>query len=152
MSETLTIVIPGVPQGKGRPRFSGKSGTAYTPAKTRAYENTVGRLAWLEMRGRAQFTGPLHLEMRAHMPIPASWNRERKNAALLGSLRPTGKPDIDNLLKAIADGLNGIAYADDAAIVSVSCSKVYAAGEPFVVTTIRSVSNRVPVNPESAEG
>ncbi|WP_163360796.1 RusA family crossover junction endodeoxyribonuclease, partial [Klebsiella aerogenes] len=68
----------------------------------------------------------------------------RKTAALLGLLKPTSKPDIDNLLKAVADGMNGIVYADDAAIVSFSCSKVYAAGDGFVAITVRPVSHRVP--------
>lgn len=30
----MDFVIPGPPQGKARPRFSGRSGTVYTPAKT----------------------------------------------------------------------------------------------------------------------
>lgn len=141
MTEPLTFVVPGVPQGKGRPRFSGKSRTTYTPANTKAYEATVGRMALVNMRGRDQFNGPVHMDLRAHMPIPASWNKARKEAALLGALRPVGRPDIDNIIKVIADGLNGIAFADDAAIVSVSGSKVYAAGEPFVCVTIKSISS-----------
>lgn len=148
MSEPLTITIPGTPQGKGRPRFSGKTRTAYTPAKTAAYEAVVGRMATLGMRGRDQFFGPIHITMRAHMPIPKSWSKAKRDQALLGELKPTSKPDLDNILKAIADGLQGIAYDDDSAIVSATVSKVYAAGEPFVVATIRpaylGAVNRVP--------
>ena len=150
MTESLTITIPGTPQGKGRPRFSGKSRTTYTPAKTAAYEAVVGRMATLGMRGRDQFHGPLHITMRAHMPIPASWSKAKRNQALLGELKPTSKPDLDNILKALADGLQGIVYDDDSAIVSATVSKVYAAGEPFVVATIMPAypghSRRVPTN------
>lgn len=144
MIEPLVFVVPGTPQGKGRPRFSSKSNTTYTPPNSRAYEATVGRMALVGMRGREQFSGPLHMDMRAHFAIPASWSKDRKTAALLGLLKPTSKPDIDNLLKAVADGMNGIVYADDAAIVSFSCSKVYAAGDGFVAITVRPVSHRVP--------
>lgn len=155
MTEPLTVMIPGVPQGKGRPRFSGKTRTTYTPAKTKAYEAVVGRMATLGMRGKDMFFGPLHIDMRAHMPIPTSWSKAKRDQALLGEIKPTGKPDLDNILKAIADGLNGIAYDDDAAIVSATCSKVYAAGEPFVVATIRPAYlglNRVPViQPEPSQ-
>ena len=35
------FMVPGKPQGKGRPRFSRKSGTAYTPSKTRDYERLI---------------------------------------------------------------------------------------------------------------
>lgn len=145
MTDPLTIVIPGPPHGKGRPRFSGKTRTTYTPVRTRAYEDMVGRLAAVGMRGREYFSGPLQLDVRAHFAMPKHWNESKRAEAINGLLRPTGRPDIDNIIKAIADGLQGIAYLDDAAIVTGSCSKVYAAGQPFVVATIRSVSvNRVP--------
>ena len=39
--------------------------------------------------------------------------------------RPTKKPDIDNVIKIITDALNGIAYDDDAQIVSLSATKFY---------------------------
>ena len=37
--------------------------------------------------------------------------------------RRTG--DVDNLAKAVLDCLNGITYADDAQIISLTCSKYY---------------------------
>lgn len=39
---------------------------------------------------------------------------------------PPGKPDIDNILKVVLDGLNGIAYEDDKQVVLTQCKKVYA--------------------------
>ena len=150
MNEPVTIVIPGTPHGKGRPRFSARTRTTYTPSATRAYQETVGRMATIEMRGKDFLTGPLHMDMRAHFAVPPSWNKAKRNDALMGSVKPTGRPDVDNLIKAVADGLQGIVYQDDAAIVSVTCSKVYAAGEPFVVATVKPVSNRVPETPSEA--
>ncbi|WP_139353333.1 RusA family crossover junction endodeoxyribonuclease, partial [Clostridioides difficile] len=40
-------------------------------------------------------------------------------------LRPNKKPDIDNVVKIIADSLNEIAYKDDTQIVEVVASKYY---------------------------
>lgn len=139
--EPITIVVPGVPRGKGRPRFSGKSRTTYTDNATRAYEESVGRLASIAMRGKDMLSGALHLDLRAHFPIPASWTRAKRDAALTGCRLPTSVPDLDNIQKAITDGMNGIVYADDAAIVSARCSKVYAAGEPFVVATVQPIAS-----------
>lgn len=39
------------------------------------------------------------------------------------------KPDVDNIVKIVADALNGVAYHDDTQIVSVLAKKVYAASE-----------------------
>jgi Holliday junction resolvase RusA-like endonuclease len=50
-------------------------------------------------------------------------------------LVPDKKPDIDNILKAIFDSLNGYAFADDVQIVQVYAEKQYA-DEPFLEVEI----------------
>lgn len=137
MTEPITIVIPGPPQGKARPRFNGKSG-AYTPAKTVAYESAIGMLAKASMRGKKPLSGALHMDMRAVMQIPRSWSKAKQQAALSGEIRPTGKPDIDNIAKVVCDSMNAIVYPDDSAIVSVNSSKVYGL-QPFVVVMVKPV-------------
>ena len=44
---------------------------------------------------------------------------------LLGIIRPTIKPDVDNIAKVILDSLNGLAYKDDKQIVFCIISKWY---------------------------
>ena len=34
-------------------------------------------------------------------------------------------PDVDNILKIVLDGLNGVAYADDSQVVEAACRKHY---------------------------
>ena len=63
--------------------------------------------------------------IEAVFPIPKSWTRAKKAEAMAGKL-PPGKPDIDNILKVVLDGLNGIAYEDDKQVVLTQCKKVYA--------------------------
>lgn len=137
MSEPLTIVIPGDPKGKERPRFG--RGRAYTAEGTRAYEEQVGWLAKQELRGRPPIMIPVVMHLRAHFAIPKGWPLTKRQAALIGLIRPTCGPDIDNIVKAVADGLNHIAYRDDKQIVSVNASKVYGAS-PMVVVTIKEIT------------
>ena len=57
---------------------------------------------------------------------------------LTGQSRPSAKPDIDNVIKAVLDALNGIAYKDDARVVELEARKVYG-NEPGVAVEIHAV-------------
>jgi Holliday junction resolvase RusA-like endonuclease len=123
----IIIELPGLPRGKGRPRFSRRTGRAYTDAKTESFEGalrTVGAVAMMK-RGRVLFEGPLMMIMTAIFPVPESWSNKKRTEALAGHVFPTSKPDLDNLLKAAADGLNAIVYRDDAQIVEAVVKKAY---------------------------
>jgi Holliday junction resolvase RusA-like endonuclease len=100
----VTIIIDGPAVAKARPRITRK-GIAYTPAATRKYE-AHGRLAaQLAMNGRPPITSPVSVVMRVELPIPASWSARRRAAATTGNIRPTGRPDLDNFIKAALDVL-----------------------------------------------
>lgn len=47
----MEFIVEGEPQGKARPRFSRKTGTIYTPAKTAKYEKQI-RKAFLSVGGK----------------------------------------------------------------------------------------------------
>lgn len=132
MTDAVTIVLEGPPQGKARPRFrtvTTKTGvtfaSAYTPAKTRAYEAALSWAAKAAMRARSPLEGPLAVCVVARMPVPSSWSNKKRDAALAGVVRPTGRPDLDNLVKAPLDAFNGIVWRDDAQVVECSVSKFY---------------------------
>lgn len=119
--------VPGMPQGKGRARVGKVAGHArlFTPGKTVAYEGLIALAAKQAMAGRPPIEGPVAVRLRAVFPVPASWSKKRRAEALGGLIRPTGKPDADNIAKALGDGCNGVVWVDDSAIVDVSASKVY---------------------------
>lgn len=130
---TITFTVPGPPRGKGRPKFArrGQFVSTYTDAKTEAYESLV-RIAYAqEAKGAEPLTGEAHIEVTAYMPVASSLSNKRK-AALCGCGH-TKKPDIDNVLKAVMDGLNGVAFRDDAQISHISASKYYDAVPRLVV-------------------
>jgi Holliday junction resolvase RusA-like endonuclease len=129
MISNIAFTVPGEPQGKGRPRATTINGSArmYTPKKTVNYEGLVALAAQQAMSGHQPFACALAVQIDAWHPIPASWSKTRQREALLGALRPTTKPDIDNIAKAIADGGNGVAWADDKQIVSLTVQRFYGA-------------------------
>ena len=123
---TRVFEIPGEPRGKGRPRFSGKNGIAYTDAKTAAYENLVAVSYRAKYAAELPFAGAVRLTATAYMSIPKSASKKRRAAMLAGEIRPTKKPDIDNVLKAVLDGMSGVAFRDDSQVTCIIIRKEYA--------------------------
>jgi Holliday junction resolvase RusA-like endonuclease len=92
------------------------------------------------MRGKELLAGPLALSLSAVHPIPASWSKKRREAVLLAPVWKPTKPDLDNLIKAVSDGMNGIVYGDDALIVKFKdCDKLWGA-DPRVVVTLEELA------------
>jgi Holliday junction resolvase RusA-like endonuclease len=126
--ELVTFHVPGIPVGKQRPRISTRGGfvRSFTPPKTVSYEGLVSLAAERSMAGRDLLTGPVAMSLKITLPIAQSWSLKKKNAALRGEIRPTGRPDLDNIAKAISDACNGIVYGDDSQVVLLTASKHYA--------------------------
>lgn len=125
---TVRFEIAGKPFAKQRPRFSRKSGRAYTPKATISFEDTVRAVALDHFK--APLEGPVQVIVRAQFEPAASWSKKKTDALIW---RPhTQRPDADNVQKAILDGLNRIAFADDAQVASITCTKVW--GTPAKTT------------------
>lgn len=118
---TVTLTIPGKPFGKQRPRFSRKNGVAFTPKETVSFEQTVRTIA--AQHFPEPIDGPVKITVLASFECAKSWSK-KKTAQLIH--RPhTQRPDLDNIAKAITDGLNRVAYADDSQIAEMLCRKVW---------------------------
>lgn len=134
------VCIYGEPQGKGRPRFSTVCGHAKTrtPDQTVIYENLVKT----EYRNQSGVRFPddamLDVRVMAYYTIPKSNSKKKRQAMLDHKVRPTKKPDFDNIGKVICDSLNGIAYRDDAQIVDAQVRKFYS-DTPRVVVIITDI-------------
>ena len=121
----MEFFVPGLPHGKGRPRVT-KRGITYTPKKTQVAEGNIVACFQLSFPDLVPLSGQVRLEVDAFFQIPASAPRARRQAMAEGLVRPTKKPDADNILKAVGDALNGVAWDDDSQIVSVRVDKWYA--------------------------
>jgi Holliday junction resolvase RusA-like endonuclease len=134
---TFRLTIPGEPVAKGRPRLGTVAGhaMAFTPAKTRRYEDIVRQTAVREWNRPLLADTPLTLSVAFFRQIPKSASKKVKEGMLLGSIRPIGRPDLDNNVKAVIDALNGVVFYDDSAIVETHSSKWYGL-EPRVEVTL----------------
>lgn len=140
LGRCISFAYSGIPRGKGRPRHT-RAGRVFTPSTTRAYERDLAWHAAAAMRGREPLQGPLSVALTAIMPVPRSWPAKRRRAALAGDLMPTGRPDLDNQIKALDAG-NGILWGDDAQIVRITAEKRYGA-EPGLLIEVAEIGGPI---------
>ena len=112
-----------VPKGRGRIMSSGARRWNVTPAKTRIYEAAVSEQALDAMMAKTSterdlgpYDGPLYARLTFYLPRPKTATR----------MWPFVKPDLDNLAKAVLDGLNGVVFHDDAQVCCMDLAKHYA--------------------------
>jgi Holliday junction resolvase RusA-like endonuclease len=148
MTAPVTIIIDGHAVAKGLPRVT-RRGFVYTPAATRKYEAHGRMAAQLAMNGRPPITGPVSLFALVELPVPASWSRRKSNAAIVSSVMPTTKPDLNNYLKSALDSINGIVISDDALIVQLEARKRYGV-DPKLVLLITPLA-ALPANGRAAQ-
>ena len=117
--------MAGEPKGKARPRFC-HNGQVYTPKQTTIYEQQI-IVGYYKQCGNVKFdeNSQLELFIKAYYKIPKSASKKKRIAMLCEEIRPTKKPDGDNILKTVADALNSVCYKDDKNIVKMSIEKFY---------------------------
>jgi len=141
----VSFVIKGIPKVKQRPVFSTRGGNVriYTPKSTSIFENLV------KMKAEEQFKHPLDgsisLAIRFYLPRPQRLIWKRKPMPEIYSDK---RPDIDNLAKAVIDGLNGVAFKDDGQIADLHITKKFHAGdeEPKTIVIVDKVKEDINPN------
>lgn len=123
MQREFTIDL--CPTVKGRPRFSRKTGRAFTPEKTRSAEReTADLLEKVYQYDIIEKGTPIAICLTFYLPRPKSASKEKRPW-------PDVRPDVDNFVKLALDAMQGIVFEDDSQIIECNCRKLYAdAGEP----------------------
>ena len=110
----------------------GQNGFKYTPADVKEYANWV-RLSFKQKYPNHLpsifFEKQLSVTINAYFAIPKSFSKKKQQEAKDGLIRPTVKPDCDNIAKNINDALNGIVYPDDKQIIRLEVNKYYSENE-----------------------
>ena len=136
----IRFIYNGEAVGKGRPRVSrrGNYVHTYTPSKTRDFEESI-RFEFMANNCDPMPVYKREVSLKASVligvPIPKSYSKKKRKMCIDGELVPAKKPDVDNILKAVFDALQGYAYEDDCQIVVIHSEKMYSES-PFVEVVI----------------
>ena len=137
----IKFTIPGKPKALKRHRVS-KFGGMYDPSSKDKKD------MWLQIakfRPEKPLAGNIYLKTEFYMPYPKNWFKQKAG-------KPTDilkekyeniklhsiKPDLDNLVKMIADIIQPQMIFDDSQIYWISATKLY--GQPRTEVTIEEVS------------
>jgi Holliday junction resolvase RusA-like endonuclease len=135
---SVAFTIPGAARGKGRPRATrfGKGVRLYTDAKTASYEGLIAYAAQQALGRRDPLAGALVVTVLVRIAPTLSTSKKARAEMLAGTLHPAKKPDLDNVVKSVLDGCNGVAFRDDAQVCWLNVGKIYAAnaGVDVVIT------------------
>jgi len=125
----IALMIKGIPVPQGRPRAMIRYTrekkpyiVMYDPEKSRKWKEEVKRQAIAsELKS---LDGALSMELTFYMPRPKSLPKKVEYHVK--------KPDVDNLAKAVKDGMEGVFYKNDSQVCSLRVKKVYCEEHPGV--------------------
>lgn len=129
--EIITFTIPGTPVPQGSKSARVVKGRAFMFDQNRnlkPWRAEVKRCAEKAMYGRDRFDAALSVNLRFYMPRPSTVKRPR----------PSVRPDIDKLIRAVFDALTDAqVWKDDSLVVHVSATEWYADDEPYAEVTVQ---------------
>lgn len=124
MTRTIFEVL-GTPVTQGSTRAFVQGGRAVvTHDKRKALMDWRNSIAYT-----AQQLGAAKLERGTPVWVVATFRLERPKSAPKRILRPTTRPDLDKLTRALLDALTGVLWADDSQVVSLKVNKQFALPE-----------------------
>lgn len=119
----IKLTIPGEPIPASRPCVT-RHGLAFTAEPYRSYKEKAHQVIKQQYLD-TPISGALHVQIKFYRSVQKSVSELERHRRLSGLHRPTMKPDIDNLFKAVTDACTGIVWKDDNQIVSTKSDKFY---------------------------
>lgn len=126
----VRFTVPGEPVSKARARFTGYGSKVrtYTPAKTKVAEE---RVAWAFRSAGGRFEP----DPEATFSVTVTFHNGTRQ-----------RRDVDNMLKLVLDGLNGVAWVDDTQVMEIAGRKRFgpkAEARTEVIVTRIGVMDRI---------
>lgn len=150
MKEPVSFFVEGDPKGQPRARacIRGKRAGVYDPGTADKWKAAVAEV-WRNVVAPenaprlSPFTGAVSLRLGFFFRRPKGHYGSGKNAGSLKAGAPNrhaGKPDLDNLAKAVMDVLTRLgAWTDDALVSRLTVSRAWAVGVPGCSISITEI-------------
>lgn len=107
--------VKGLPRPKPRQTQRDRFAPSRSVQDYRFWADLI-RTHWQSLGWKEPWEGGISLSCIFEFPIPDSWSQKKKKLALEGKIDHTSPPDLDNLVKGVADALNKLAWKDDCQI------------------------------------
>jgi len=135
---SLKFKIPIVPMGQARARAARRGNHIHMYSSPKSVEYKESLQHYLINQLPEGFKIPdIDVDIMVFaafcMPMLRSWSQKKRGKHL--DKPHTKKPDIDNLVKALFDAMNGIVWKDDSQVACLNVSKHYCA-DPGIYLTI----------------
>src|SRR3990172_3877538 len=109
---TIGFFVSGVPAAQGSMRSPKAGVVLHSSGKLKVWRELVGWKANEAIAGRPLMEGPLALE--------AQFDFARPKRGHGGELWKATTPDLDKLLRALGDAMEGVVYRNDAQIAEIT--------------------------------
>lgn len=127
MTKTISFFAPGIPKGQPRPKAFSRGGFAsvYDPGTAENWKSCIA-MAIKSQLPTTPYDAPCSVSIQFRMPRPKG--HFKASGELRGSAPALflGKPDCDNLAKAVLDALTNIGlWRDDSLVWNLLVTKKY---------------------------
>ena len=129
---TWSLFVPGGPKSTQTGSVVRAGGRAFPVRRHTELANRIA-LAANGAKPERFLEGPLAVRLLFLMPKPTSGQAKKRHY-------PTVRPDLANLEKGLMDALQGIVFADDAAICRLAMEKLYGV-VPGVMISVEELSD-----------
>lgn len=124
--QEINLTVKTTPIGKQRPRATRRGNyiQIYTPRKTADYEKQIKKAYQKEYKD-LKLEGALEVDILGFFEPAKHESKKTKEKMLKNEIKFTKKPDCDNIIKPVLDGLNNVAYHDDSQICRLIAEERY---------------------------
>lgn len=154
MYREIKFTVPALPVAQPRPRAAMAGGHARVYGAAASHPIHAFKAAVMHsahaVYSEAPHDGPIAISVLCVLPRPKHMFWKTKP---MPRERHIGRPDADNIFKAVTDALNGLVFTDDSRIYAAAVEKAIAAGDeqPHCEVAIRLEDWDTPLTPEESE-